>query len=446
MPTVPASLGEVLDALEADHDFLLRGRRLHPRPDRDLDRLQAHQRGRPDRGCARTRTSSSSTTTSRPTCAADLRVCGHQSRLSPQTVRKSSARAAITRRRRPVWCRLRRATGGRRCRASSSRGVPQPRLDHLHVSAASDQQRGEVVPQVVEPEPRRQALARSSRAAGRPARAPRVRAGRPTRPSRARLAAGPAPRAPRGVAPGSAGSGPASVRSRSSAARPGTALAGATMPRMKSTSATRRPHTSASPQAGERAEQDRRAQLLGHRVVQRPHLRPSWPRRAAACACRRRRPPRARRSRHDPVVHGVGHDLRRAGRAARRRSWSRSPLAFSFDCPRPDVRRPHRGERQRRRTPSTICATCTSACRTVDGRRVPYPSSHVVAPLARRSCGRSSGRRACRQQRPRCARRATAERRPSGRSAGRAPGRRGRGTGLATGRSHASGCSPSVAS
>ena len=35
------------------------------RPDRDLDRLQAHQRDRARRSCARTRTSSSSTTTSK---------------------------------------------------------------------------------------------------------------------------------------------------------------------------------------------------------------------------------------------------------------------------------------------------------------------------------------------------------------------------------------------
>ena len=34
IPQVPGSLGEVLDALEADHDFLHRGRRLHRGPDR----------------------------------------------------------------------------------------------------------------------------------------------------------------------------------------------------------------------------------------------------------------------------------------------------------------------------------------------------------------------------------------------------------------------------
>ena len=43
---VPTSLDAVLDSLEADHDFLTRGRRVHPRPDRDVDRLQAHQRDR----------------------------------------------------------------------------------------------------------------------------------------------------------------------------------------------------------------------------------------------------------------------------------------------------------------------------------------------------------------------------------------------------------------
>ena len=44
---VPGSLPEVLDALEADHDYLLEGGVFTPRPDRDLDRLQAGQRDRP---------------------------------------------------------------------------------------------------------------------------------------------------------------------------------------------------------------------------------------------------------------------------------------------------------------------------------------------------------------------------------------------------------------
>ena len=41
MPQVPGSLDEALDALEADHEFLLGRRRVHRRPHRDLDRLQA---------------------------------------------------------------------------------------------------------------------------------------------------------------------------------------------------------------------------------------------------------------------------------------------------------------------------------------------------------------------------------------------------------------------
>ena len=44
---VPGSLDAVLDALERDHDFLLEGRRVHERRARDLDRLQAQERGRP---------------------------------------------------------------------------------------------------------------------------------------------------------------------------------------------------------------------------------------------------------------------------------------------------------------------------------------------------------------------------------------------------------------
>ena len=43
IPQVPGSLDEVLDTLEADHDFLHRGRRVHRGPDRDLARLQARQ-------------------------------------------------------------------------------------------------------------------------------------------------------------------------------------------------------------------------------------------------------------------------------------------------------------------------------------------------------------------------------------------------------------------
>ena len=41
VPQVPGSLDEALDALEADHDFLHGRRRVHRRPHRDLDRLQA---------------------------------------------------------------------------------------------------------------------------------------------------------------------------------------------------------------------------------------------------------------------------------------------------------------------------------------------------------------------------------------------------------------------
>jgi glutamine synthetase len=64
---VPTSLDAVLEALEADHDYLTRGRRLHARPDRDVDRLQAANEIAP-MPCARTRTSSSSTTTSDDPC------------------------------------------------------------------------------------------------------------------------------------------------------------------------------------------------------------------------------------------------------------------------------------------------------------------------------------------------------------------------------------------
>ena len=64
VPTVPGSLEESLAALEADNDFLRAGRRLHRRPDRDLDRLQARARDRSRFVSAPTRGSSCSTTTS----------------------------------------------------------------------------------------------------------------------------------------------------------------------------------------------------------------------------------------------------------------------------------------------------------------------------------------------------------------------------------------------
>ena len=46
--STPGSLGEVLDALEGDHAWLLQGRRLHPGRDRDLDHLQAGARAGAD--------------------------------------------------------------------------------------------------------------------------------------------------------------------------------------------------------------------------------------------------------------------------------------------------------------------------------------------------------------------------------------------------------------
>ncbi len=45
---VPGSLDAVLDTLEADHDYLTEGGVFTAGPDRDLDRLQAHQRDQPD--------------------------------------------------------------------------------------------------------------------------------------------------------------------------------------------------------------------------------------------------------------------------------------------------------------------------------------------------------------------------------------------------------------
>jgi hypothetical protein len=69
---VPTSLGAVMDSLEADHEFLLAGRRVHAGPDRHVDRVQAHPGDPADLAAARTRTSSSSTTTSRNRASAGL--------------------------------------------------------------------------------------------------------------------------------------------------------------------------------------------------------------------------------------------------------------------------------------------------------------------------------------------------------------------------------------
>ena len=47
IPQVPGSLGAVLDSLEADHEYLLEGGVFTEDLIERLDRLQAHQRGRP---------------------------------------------------------------------------------------------------------------------------------------------------------------------------------------------------------------------------------------------------------------------------------------------------------------------------------------------------------------------------------------------------------------
>ncbi len=65
VPQVPGSLEESLAALEADNDFLTCRRRVHRRPHRDLDRLQALSTRSSRSGSVPTRGSSCSTTTSR---------------------------------------------------------------------------------------------------------------------------------------------------------------------------------------------------------------------------------------------------------------------------------------------------------------------------------------------------------------------------------------------
>ena len=67
VPQVPGSLDEALAALEADHEFLLDGRRVHARRDRDVGRRTSARTRSTPCGCARTRGSSTSTTTSRRT-------------------------------------------------------------------------------------------------------------------------------------------------------------------------------------------------------------------------------------------------------------------------------------------------------------------------------------------------------------------------------------------
>ena len=61
IPQVPGSLDAVLDALEADHDFLTAGNVFTPEADRDLDRLQAREGDQAARRSARTPSSTSST-------------------------------------------------------------------------------------------------------------------------------------------------------------------------------------------------------------------------------------------------------------------------------------------------------------------------------------------------------------------------------------------------
>ena len=64
VPQVPGSLDEALDALEADHDFLLTGDVFTPDVIETWIDVQARERDRRRSACARTRTSSTCTTTS----------------------------------------------------------------------------------------------------------------------------------------------------------------------------------------------------------------------------------------------------------------------------------------------------------------------------------------------------------------------------------------------
>ena len=64
MPQVPGSLDEALDALEADHEFLLAGGVFTPDVIETWIDVQARATRSTRSGCARTRGSSTSTTTS----------------------------------------------------------------------------------------------------------------------------------------------------------------------------------------------------------------------------------------------------------------------------------------------------------------------------------------------------------------------------------------------
>ena len=130
----PARSTRCSTRLEADHEFLHRGRRLHRRPDRDLDRLQARPTRSTRSGCARTRTSSSCTTTSdRPARGHPLAAPGaarSSDRGRPDRSWVSGVRASCpwwTRRERLGWVRAttaRRSSPARppRCR----RRAPAP--------------------------------------------------------------------------------------------------------------------------------------------------------------------------------------------------------------------------------------------------------------------------------------------------------------------------------
>jgi len=63
VPNTPGSLDESLDALEEDHEFLLKGESVHGRRDRNVDRLQAQEGSRPSPPCARIPTNSTCTST-----------------------------------------------------------------------------------------------------------------------------------------------------------------------------------------------------------------------------------------------------------------------------------------------------------------------------------------------------------------------------------------------
>ena len=264
-------------------------------------------------------------------------------------------------------------------------------LDDLHVEAAADEQRRQVVPQIVEAEglgqpgdlrPRRRGIARSIAQVEVCRPAPLVTTVLP--PHRATAA--------ESCTDSSCGMG-TGVRDVSDLSGSPRRCTGRDDTAHEVDVPDPQPDDLGGPQADERAEQDRRAQVVRRPRRAAPTPARWWRRTGAAarpvvtCGASTGCGPGCRRARRRPSPAT-------AGCAARRRSMSAQARGLEPRRPRltEDGRTAESGIGP---NAAMICATCTRACRTVDGRRSRNRPARSRT-TRRRSSGRSSDRRTCR--------------------------------------------------